>query len=83
MTPEKTRVNLTLTKIYRNALEHLVEVGIYLDMQEAIRDALRILFGAQSIPPFYPIYPFYLQEAESLDQSPAPSANMTPKKAGV
>lgn len=80
MTPEKTRVSLTLTKVYRDALDYLEEEGIYLDKQEAIRDALRILFGAQGISPFYPqgiypfyqgISPFYPQEAESLDQSPA------------
>lgn len=59
MTVDKERVYLTLTKTFRDALDYLVEEGIYNDRQEAIRDALRIHFGAKGIPPFYP------QEAES------------------
>ena len=58
MNVDKKRVNLTLTKPYRDALDLLIEKGIYLDKQEAIRDALRIFFEVQGIPPFYP------QEAE-------------------
>lgn len=59
MTMERRRVYLTLTQPYLDALDYLVEEGIYLNIQEAIRDSLRITFRAQGIPPFYP------QEAES------------------
>ncbi len=70
MTSDKKRVNLTLTKIYRDALELLVEEGIYLTTQEAMRDALRMLFEAQGIPPFYS------QEAE-LSECPQCSGPAT------
>ncbi len=49
----KKRLSLTLTEEFTRALDQLVEEGIYLEHQEAIRDALRILFRLQGIEPFY------------------------------
>ena len=50
----KTRVSVTVTKSYVDALDHLVEEGIYLSRGEAVLEALRLLFGAYGIAPFYP-----------------------------
>ena len=50
---EKRRYSLTITNIYVEALEQLVERGIYLEHQVAIRDALRRLFRYHKIEPFY------------------------------
>lgn len=41
---EKKRLSLTLIQVYVDALDRLVEAGIYLDHQVAIREALRLLF---------------------------------------
>jgi len=49
---EKKRFSVTLTNAYVEALNCLVEVGIYLDHQDAIRDALRRLFQFHGIDPF-------------------------------
>jgi len=49
----KRRVTLTLTRSYVEALDQLVEEGIYLEHQVAIRDALRLLFRHHKIEPFY------------------------------
>ena len=49
----RNRVSLTLTKVYIDALDHLVEEGIYLEHQAAIRAALRLLFRHHKIEPFY------------------------------
>ncbi len=43
---------MTLTTAYVRALDQLVEVGIYMDHQDAIRDALRKLFQYHKIEPF-------------------------------
>ncbi len=48
----KKRIFLTLTKIYVDALDQLVERGIYLGHNVAIRDALRHLFTRHKIEPF-------------------------------
>lgn len=48
----RTRVSLTLTKVYVDALDQLVDVGIYMEHQAAIRDALRRLFRHHGIEPF-------------------------------
>lgn len=48
----KKRVSLTLTKAYEDALDQLVEKGIYLEHQVAIRDAMRLLFRHHGIEPF-------------------------------
>ena len=50
---EKKRFSVTLTSIYIEALNTLVERGIYLEPQVAIRDAMRILFRRHKIEPFY------------------------------
>lgn len=51
----KRRISLTLTKSYVEALDRLVEEGIYLEHQVAIRDALRLLFRVHRIEPFYSV----------------------------
>ena len=49
----KKRTFLTLRKVYRDALDELVETGIYMDRQVAMRAALRLLFRLHKIEPFY------------------------------
>ena len=49
---DKKRFSVTLTTAYVGALDRLVEVGIYLDHQAAIRDALRKLFQYHGLEPF-------------------------------
>lgn len=49
---DKKRFSVTLTAAYVGALDRLVEVGVYLDHQDAIRDALRRLFQYHGIEPF-------------------------------
>lgn len=41
---EKKRLSLTLTQAYVDALDSLVEEGLYLERQVAIREGLRLLF---------------------------------------
>ena len=54
MTPtNKKRFSVTLTKPYIEALNRLVDEGLYIDHQDAIRDALRRLFQYHKIEPFY------------------------------
>jgi len=43
---------VTLTVPYLEALDRLVEEGLYIDHQDALRDALRSLFRFQGIEPF-------------------------------
>ena len=45
---------MTLTTAYVEALDGLVDVGVYLDLQDVIRDALRRLFRSHRIEPFFP-----------------------------
>jgi Arc/MetJ-type ribon-helix-helix transcriptional regulator len=49
---DKKRYSVTLTTAYVKALDQLIEVGIYMDHQDAIRDALRRLFQYHGIEPF-------------------------------
>ena len=49
----KTRVSITITKTYLEALDGLVEQGIYLSRGDAILEALRGLFKSYGIEPFY------------------------------
>jgi len=49
---DKKRFSVTLTTAYVEALDRLIEVGIYLDHQDAIRDALRRLFQYHGVEPF-------------------------------
>ena len=48
----KKRVSVTLTSVFVKALDQLVEKGIYLEYQAAIRDAMRRLFQFHRIEPF-------------------------------
>ncbi len=48
----RTRISLTLTKVYVEALDQLVDEGFYLEPQAAVRDALRRLFQFYGIEPF-------------------------------
>ncbi len=50
---EKTRLSLTLTEPYIDGLDLLVEKGIYLEHQVAIRAALRLLFRRHGLDPFW------------------------------
>jgi Arc/MetJ-type ribon-helix-helix transcriptional regulator len=43
---------VTLTAAYIGALDRLVEEGLYIDHQDAIRDALRRLYEYHGIEPF-------------------------------
>ena len=49
----KRRYSLTLTEPFIEALDSLVERGLYLEHQVAIRGALRRLFRYHRIEPFY------------------------------
>lgn len=48
----KTRVSVTLTTPYVEALDLLVEKGVYLGRGDAILDALRGLFRGYGVEPF-------------------------------
>lgn len=50
----KTRVSVTMTKPYLDALDRLVEEGIYLGRGEAILDALRGFLKEKGVEPFCP-----------------------------
>ena len=49
---EKTRISVTLTRPYVDALDRLVEEGIYLSKGEIIMEALRRLFRRHGLEPF-------------------------------
>lgn len=49
---DKRRLTLTLTKVYVEALDYLVDEGLYMEHQTAIRAALRLLFRHHGIEPF-------------------------------
>ena len=48
----KKRFSVTLTTAYVEALDDLVEKGLYMDHQDGIRGALRRLFRHHGIDPF-------------------------------
>lgn len=48
----KKRISLTLTAPYLEALDRLVEEGVYVDRREIIKDALRRLFRHQGLKKF-------------------------------
>ncbi|GAI86774.1 unnamed protein product, partial [marine sediment metagenome] len=54
MEKKKQRFSVTLTESYINRLDILVEKGLYLNHQDAIRDALRRLFRYHKMEPLYP-----------------------------
>jgi Arc/MetJ-type ribon-helix-helix transcriptional regulator len=49
---EKIRVSVTMTKPYLDALDRLMEDGIYLSRGEIVLEALRSLLKQQGIEPF-------------------------------
>jgi len=49
----KTRVSVTMTRTYIDALDHLVEKGIYLGRGDAILEALRLFLKDYGVEPFY------------------------------
>jgi len=49
---EKIRLSVTMTRVYLDALDRLVEEGIYLGRGEAILEALRGLFRGYGVEPF-------------------------------
>lgn len=51
----KKRFSVTLGAPYIKNLTRLVERGIFSSEQEAIRDALRILFEKYGLEPFKPV----------------------------
>lgn len=52
MSKAKIRVSVTLTKPYVDALDRLVEDGVYVVRGEAVKDALRRLFRHYGVEPF-------------------------------
>ena len=48
----KTRLSVTMTTPYLDALDRLIDEGMYLSRGEAILDALRDLFKYYGIEPF-------------------------------
>ncbi|MCW4048681.1 MAG: ribbon-helix-helix domain-containing protein [Candidatus Bathyarchaeota archaeon] len=52
MVDDKKRLTLTLTKVYVETLDYLVDKGFYMEHQDAIRAALRLLFRHHKIEPF-------------------------------
>ena len=49
----KIRVSVTMTKPYIEALDSLIEDGLYLGRGEAILEAMRHFLREQGIEPFY------------------------------
>ena len=50
---KKTRVSVILSNLHLEAIDHLVEEGLYLNPGEIFREALRRIFRAHKIEPFY------------------------------
>lgn len=48
----KTRVSVTMTRLYTDSLDLLVDQGIYLGRGDAILEALRSLFKGYGVDPF-------------------------------
>ena len=48
----KSRISVTMTETYIDALDHLVEKGLYLNRGEAVLEALRNFFRRYGIEPF-------------------------------
>ena len=49
---EKIRVSVTMTKTYLEALDSLVEKGIYLGRGDAILEAIRLFLRGYGVEPF-------------------------------
>jgi len=65
----KTRVSVTLTKIYIAALDQLVEGGVYVDRREVVMDGLRRVFRHYGMKPFSPEGEVGALGAESLTEN--------------
>ena len=48
----KIRISLTLTKVYVDALDQLIDAGVYATRVEVIKDGLRRVFRSHEMPPF-------------------------------
>ena len=53
MASNKKRYSLTLTDLYIDRIDRLIEEGVYMDLQDAIRAGLRHLFLFHEIEPLY------------------------------
>ncbi len=53
MAADKKRYSVTLTKPYIDALNHLINEGLYMDHQGGIRHALRRLYRFHGVEPLY------------------------------
>lgn len=49
---KKKRISVTLTEAYLNALDHLVDEGIYLGRGDTILEAIRNLLRGYGVEPF-------------------------------
>lgn len=49
---ERIRVSVTLTRLYLDALDLLVDKGVYLSRGEAIMEALRVFLRSYGLEPF-------------------------------
>lgn len=49
---DKRRFSVTLTGRYKEALDSLVKMGLYIDHQDAIRSSLRHLFQHHGVKSF-------------------------------
>ncbi len=47
-----TRISLTLTKVYVDGLDQLIDVGVYEDRAEVVKDGLRRIFRSYEMKPF-------------------------------
>lgn len=50
--PKRIRVSLTLPQYYVNALNTLIELGIFMEPQDCIRSGLRLIFEKYGLEPF-------------------------------
>ena len=53
MDSNKKRYSMTLTDRYVERLDRLIQEGVYMDQQDAIRAALRLLFQHHGLEPLY------------------------------
>ena len=52
----KKRYSVTLTDPFQKGLEELIEIGLFIDAQHALREGLRCIFERYGVKPFsYPI----------------------------
>ncbi len=47
-----TRISLTLTKVYVEALDQLIDAGVFESRTEIIKDGLRRVFRSYEMKPF-------------------------------